>query len=231
VPVGTPFKEGGVNVNVGAPKSWIMPTDAEKMVDPQGKHPPVGTEWGSPEAKGYSVATATNQADIKQSGITTNFTNELNNLLFDPKKGLYANYGPETAENKVQQTVIQNYQKYAQTDPRYKQTDDYIQSNLAPMIRSLGTVGNLSDADLKRAEGLLPVVTGINIDTPTIARGKMELFNKVIAAANQVNPVTGKINGITPEILNGSIGEPKPQGWTDKDESDYQEMLKAGGHK
>jgi hypothetical protein len=229
VQVGEPFKEGaGVNVNMGAPKSWIMPTDAEKMVDKQGRHPPVGTEWGSPEARGYDVSTTQNQTDIKQQKIAGNLVGELNSMLFDKSKGLYKDYGPNTEENKVKQTVVSNVQKFTQTDPRYKNADDYINSNLAPAIKALGTAGSLSDSDVVRAQGLLPVITGVNIDTPQVAKEKLSKLTRLVNAASSS---TGQQLPSTEvdKIISGGTKAAMPEGWNDDLEQKYQQMLKSRG--
>jgi hypothetical protein len=235
IPVGEPYKPGtGVSVNMGAPKSWIMPADAEKMVNTQGAHPPVGTEWGSPEAKGYSVATTQNQTDIKQKEIASNLGGELRTMLFHPKTGLYKDYGPNTDENKVLQTIKQNYQKYSQTDPRYKNADDYITANLAPAIKSLGTVGALSDSDVVRAQGLLPIITGINIDNPQVAKEKLDKFDRLTSAATTAISKGKRLSTSEVDKIIGhspTTDTPPPEGWNDDLEKQYQDMLKSRGLK
>jgi hypothetical protein len=197
-------KSSAMNINMG--DKWMTAADAEKMSNAQGQHPALPIQWSDPILKDYQVKTTQNQADIKQGAISSNFSSELNDMLFNPENGLYKDYGPETAQNKVTQTVKQNVQKYVQTNPKYQQAADYIDSNLAPTIKSLGTVGSLSEGDLERAKGLLPRVVGINIDTPTVAAKKMKIFDRLVAAANQAN-ANGTPVGITPEMLNGALTE------------------------
>jgi len=70
-------------------------------------------------------------------------------------------------------------ESFTQSNPKIALLDSYIKGTLAPMIRSLGEKGSLSDTDVKRAMALMPTMFPIP-DSKEVAMGKIKQINDIL---------------------------------------------------
>lgn len=179
------MKSGGVNVTVGGDGRGVYLTKEEKVaggLDPNAPYvwtkdgpKPVGTSKESEAQKPVNVAETT--------------VNDIDEMLFGDN-GLMNNY-KEGTEGRVGEVVKANVQRYLQDDPRYAMYDQLAQGSLSNMARALGgEKGALSDSDVARVQTLLPIVTGINPDTPKVASQKIRRLKNLVKLARQKGGLT-----------------------------------------
>lgn len=180
------MKSGGTNINLNTgSQRGIYLTKDEKLeggLDPNAPYvwtkdgpKPVGASKESEMQKPVNVAETT--------------VNDIDEMLFG-ESGIMHDYKPGT-EGRLSEVVKANAQKYLQNDPRYAMYDQLTQGSLSNVARALGgEKGALSDSDVARVQTLLPVVTGINPDTPEVAKQKIRRLKNLVKLARQKGGLT-----------------------------------------
>ena len=119
---------------------------------------------------------------------SSNIAAELEGMLFG-EKGIYAGVGNSVGDRLVA-GIKANVQQFAQTDPRYRNYEQFALGALSPLVKSLGEVGALAEGDVERAKALVPVTTGLNPDSPAVAREKIAKLRRLaqIAESGKATP-------------------------------------------
>lgn len=151
--------------------------------------------------------TTQEQKDKTQEQKSKAIVGEMESMLFG-ENGIYKGLEGDDIADRVKFMATSNLQQLAQTDPRFKNYVDYTQGTLAPLAKSLGQAGSLSDTDLALVQGLIPKITGINPDSPEVAIEKLDKLNRLISAGQEKGKITtemlDKVLGRKPSV-NGDI--------------------------
>ena len=179
------FRPGGIQIMQKAPAAVEKPikeTSLPLWVHPQTlESPSVGTSQQQAEQQGYRrVSTeAKNRIDAAK-GMKEVLVKlgELMKQVFPEKGGL---------RERMTGAPSRMLGARTQYDPNAAQLESFINGTVAPIIRSFGEKGNLSETDVKRAINLMPKIT----DSADVAWGK---FNNLIELINniQASAVGGK---------------------------------------
>jgi len=209
VPVGSPYEaSAAVNIDMGVKSA--KPTDLQKLVNDKGQWPahlvglPTGTAFAQAQKEGYNPVTTAGEKMQASEKLSGGIISELKALTVG-EGGIYEDYGapewtaqlPESLQgvaDKVWQTGKGNFEYLAQNDPRFKAYADFAKGTASPIVKLLGEVGTLAEGDIQRALGLLPEVTGFNIDTPEVAATKIFRLEQLLTSAED--------GTLTPEDLN-----------------------------
>lgn len=153
-----PIKETGLPL-------WVHPETLESP--PTGMSPDEAAKQGyrrvSTEAKNRIDAAKGMKEVLVKLG-------ELMRDVFPPKGGL---------EERMRGAPSRLFGARTQYDPSAAQLESFINGTVAPIIRSFGEKGNLSETDVKRAINLMPKIT----DSADVAWGK---FNNLIELINNI---------------------------------------------
>lgn len=211
-----------VNVNTGNDGQGVYLTKDQKVqggLDPNapyvwgsdGTPKPVGLSKQSEEQKPINVAEAT--------------LNDLESMLFGDQ-GIYNDYA-EGTKGRFQEVTKANIEKFLQSDPRYAMYDQTVTASLSSLARSIGgEKGALAEGDVERVKSLLPVLTGINPDTPQVASQKVKRLRNLVALARKKGGLTseeikryttGFGGKVTPRVNTSELGVPesiaRPDQW------------------
>lgn len=168
-----------VNVSVGG-KDFVSPEEANilrykddnRPVDPF-------TDKASISGKVYSL-TKDQVERSENAKRALPMIDKMENMLFDQSKGIMSKRD-NTISGKVNDTISGNVNVYTQDNPHVKEYIDYRDLIAVPFAKTLGTTGgDLSNRDMERIESVIPNVTGINIDTPEVARLKLNNLRKIM---------------------------------------------------
>lgn len=130
------------------------------------------------------VATSKQSEEQKPINVAETTVNDLEDMLFGDQ-GLYKDYAKGTG-GRISETIKANVQNYLQNDPRFAIYDNTTTASLSQLARSIGgEKGALAEGDVQRVKSLLPVVTGINPDTPQVAKQKLKRLQNLINLARQ----------------------------------------------
>ena len=110
-----------------------------------------------------------------------------NDMLFGDG-GIYADdeFGVDTGvPGLLKRTIKGNYERWAKDDPRFAQYEDLSGGMIANIARGIGgEKGPLSDSDMLRVKGLLPSLSGVNVDTKATAQKKMKILQQLTDVKN-----------------------------------------------
>lgn len=160
--------------------------------------PPLGVTPKQAEAQGYrrlSTQATANIDAIKSIDPILQRVKELATKVFGPSdmSGKKSAIGQRTIG-----AGLRTIGAYTQLDPDAAELMSVINGTLAPTVRGLGEKGNLSDTDIKRAQGLFPSMT----DTPDVAWRKL---NGLIGVFGEIQK--RQITGLPSPSL--SVGKPQ----------------------
>lgn len=196
IPGAYPLKRNsGTTVNVGGQSGTIKPADALKMfrhpdASPGPLHPPIGADYGDSTIRdNYSYDAPSTDKLVTEAMKSSAIVNNLEEALGK----VYDNRGnsmDDSAYDRLKFTLDTNLERFIQTNPDIKSYVDFAEGTLAPLVRSLGTVGNLSDTDLALAEGLVPQITGIFPDTEEVAAEKIRKLRSLITSGMREGQIT-----------------------------------------
>lgn len=124
---------------------------------------------------------------------------EMSGMLFGDD-GIYSDV-EDSLQGRVGAALTAKVQNLVQTDPRYRNYINYAEGTLAPLAKSLGQAGSLSDTDLKLVKGLIPNIHEGIPDSPAVAKEKVEKINRLIRAGLDSG------SGITPAIMDEVLGK------------------------
>ena len=125
---------------------------------------------------------AAGQKDLANKVKASNIADELEGMLFSDK-GIYYNIDDSVGDRLVA-GIKSNFQQYAQTDPRYRNYEQFSIGALSPLVKSLDEVGALAEGDVERARALVPVITGLNPDSAPVAREKIAKLRRLAQIAD-----------------------------------------------
>lgn len=153
-------------------------------------------EYGIPKGTGTWVWTQSGPKPMdttirKQVGDTNKaaqIVSEMDDMLFGDS-GIMHDFDDSSFIGKLKSMGEAEYQKYMQSDPRYKSYNDYVKGVGTQLVRALGEVGATSDVDVARLEMLIPQI-GIGGETPAIAQEKLNKLSRLITAATQRGELT-----------------------------------------
>lgn len=209
VPLGPAWETGGgVNVNLPKNDQYAPVNVLDNLVDKDGNKVklPYGTTNRQIEAKGlfYQKETTADKKDVKSAIKAGGIASEMEGMLFG-EGGIYEGVGDSIAD-RAKFAAISNLQQFTQTDPKYRMYAQYAEGTLSPLVKSLGEVGALAEGDVQRASALTPTITGLNPDSPKVAREKLKKLNRLI----ELGQKAGKIDKA---ILDSVLG-PRKEGET-----------------
>ena len=187
-------------MNVGS-NMYVSPEEASKMRYKDGRRVDPFTPKADLVGKVRAIS-ATELKDMSGAKKSVAIVDEMDNMLFG-SFGIFKDFknGEDMSwDERLQHTWTSNVQQIAQTDPRYKQFVAYAEGTLAPFAKSLGQAGSLSDTDLELVENLVPKLTGLNPDTPSVAKEKLMKMRRLISAGLE------DVGKITTETLYSVIG-------------------------
>ena len=179
------FRPGGIQAIPTAPGTMEMPiktTELPLWVHPQSlESPPPGMSPAAAEKAGFrKVSTeAKNRIDAAKGMMeVVAKLGELMKQVFPPSGGL---------RERMTGAPSRLFGAQTQYDPIAAQLQSFINGTVAPLIRSFGEKGNLSETDVKRAINLMPKIT----DSADVAWGK---FNNIVELMNNIqkSAVAGK---------------------------------------
>ena len=155
--------------------------------------PPIGTTPKQAQEQGY-VRVTTGQLDAVQSfGQVENILAQIDGLMgkvFPDKK--------EGAMGRVVGGTMRVAGAISQADPDAATLMGLINGTLAPIIRSMGEKGNLSDTDIKRAANLFPKLS----DSGTVAWQRLEQLKTLIREGKEK-----KLGGVMEKVTQRKSGE------------------------
>ena len=192
-------KAGATNISMGG-KEFVSPSEANNLRYLDGSEVLPFTPKSEIAGKVKAVS-AQGAKDLTQAQKSQTIVDEMDVMLFGDN-GIYKDYESDSFADKAKFTIKSNVQQYAQTDPRYKNYTNYAQGTLAPLAKSLGQAGSLSDTDLQLVMGLIPVISGANPDSPEVAREKINKLNRIIKSGTDQGE-------ITKDMIYEVVGKPK----------------------
>lgn len=181
------LKQGtNITLNTGAQRGQYL-TEQEKAqggLDPNA--PYVWTQDGPKPVQVSKVSEAQKPLNVAETTV-----NDLDTMLFGDQ-GLLKDYGTGTG-GRVKEVIKANVERFSQNDPRYAIYDQTVQSSLSSLARSIGgEKGALAEGDIQRVQTLLPVLTGINPDTPQVARQKIRRLKNLVKLARSKGGLDSK---------------------------------------
>lgn len=177
------------------PVKYLTPADANRLVYLDGRPVPPYTPLSELRGNVRSV-TPQDQKDFKQKQKSLHLVGKLRGMLFgdDDNDAIFGDES-STAKGRVSDMVTANVERVVQSDPKYRNYSHYSKGTIAPLAKSLGQVGSLSDRDLDLISNLVPSITGLFPDSPEVAKKKLDLLDGLINAGMQSG------QGITKKIL------------------------------
>lgn len=158
----------------------VSPTDAAKLRYKDGSKVAPYTPISELRGKVQGFEGDNEEAVISESVYTI-----ANDALFG-ENGIYNEYGDSLADL-AKLTVKGNIQQFIQTDPRFKNYNDFKESTAVMLAKSFGESGALSNQDVARAMSLTPSLTGL-VDSKPVARRKMAILNELVMAHQGGDP-------------------------------------------
>lgn len=99
-------------------------------------------------------------------------------MVFNPETGMFVDYDRQSRPMHIIEGNIKSV--WPVGDPRVKSFEDFVSGSLSPAIKALGEAGNLSAADVERAQGMYPTFIGLIPDTPETAAIKMNALENLM---------------------------------------------------
>lgn len=175
-----------VNVSTGDARGVYL-TPEEKMQG--GLDPAAPYVWTKDGPK--PVQTSKESEEQKPINVAEKTVNDLSDMLFG-EQGIYKDYQPGTG-GRAKEVIKANVESLLQNDPRYAIYDQTVTASLSPLARSIGgEKGALAEGDVQRVKSLLPITTGINPDTPQVAKQKLQRLESLIKLARQKGGLTSE---------------------------------------
>lgn len=175
-----------VNVSTGQARGQYL-TPEEKVAG--GLDPNAPYVWTSDGPK--PVAKSKESEEQKPINVAETTVNDLSEMLFGDQ-GLLKDYAEGTG-GRAREVIKANVEKFTQNDPRYAIYDQTVIASLSSLARSIGgEKGALAEGDVERVKSLLPVITGINPDTPQVARQKLRRLENMVKLARQKGGLTSE---------------------------------------
>jgi hypothetical protein len=106
----------------------------------------------------------------------------LDGMLFkgtDSGQGIYQQMNLSDPTNFVERAkgmITGITEPYIQSNPNFKVFQNYVDTTLIPLLRSYGDTGTISNQDVKKARGMMPIISGVNQDTEQSAKDKMKML-------------------------------------------------------
>ena len=179
-----------VNVNARDREAPIKVTDLKSLTNTQGQHPPFGTLPSQIPGSDYRVTTSSDQKEAQKMDRAGKIVDQLDTMVNDIWVGDDTN--TESMFERAKNIGQGNVQQLLQTDPKYKNYQDFSIGTVSQLVKSLGEVGALAEGDVERALALIPKVTGIS-DSREVAVTKMNMLKELI------NPAIGQVSGKAPD--------------------------------
>lgn len=174
-----------VNVSTGGRGSYLTPE--EKLAG--GLDPKAAYVWTNDGPK--PVQQSTESAEQKQINVAQTTVSDLSDMLFGDD-GIYKDYQQGT-KGRIQEVTKANVQSVLQNDPRYAIYSNTVDASLSSLARSIGgEKGALAEGDIARVRSLLPIVTGLNPDTPEVAKQKLKRLENLVELARQKGGLTSE---------------------------------------
>jgi hypothetical protein len=139
-----------------------------------------GTPWSELLGK-VEAFDSQEKKDAAGQQKATSILGEIDSMLFSDK-GIYSDFGTGNGgvKGKLQDLWKANSEYFLQNDTRFKNYTDYVQGTIAPLVKSLGTVGNLSETDILFAQSLIPSLFGHKIDSADVSKEKLRKLKNLI---------------------------------------------------
>jgi hypothetical protein len=167
-----PAQGGGPGIQTApAPRDLPIPDDAAKNYrGPNGEVMPAGMTPKQAQAAGYRQMTTEEMTALSSRKGALSVLGTLKDLT---TKVFLAN----NAVERFTKTPETNWGIYTQSNEDMVAYEAFRQGTLAPLIRSFGEKGNLSDTDIARAQSLIPKLLPVP-DTASVAQKKIEQLEK-----------------------------------------------------
>ena len=157
--------------------------DLQKLRLPDGSVPPIGMTAAEAREAGATLTT-TDEAKAGAKALNgISIIDEIESLALGKggesrKSGIFVGRKPGVL-NSLKAQGQGMVQQVSQDDPRYAEYDSLVNGALAPLVKSLGDSGAITDSDASRVGRLIPQVG----DTEEVARRKLKSIRRILAPA------------------------------------------------
>lgn len=170
-------------------------------------------EWGLSPGSVYvhtdtgpkPVSDAASDESTSQNNSLNLVTSNMNDMLFG-EGGIYSD--DEFAQDSgipglLKRTIKGNYERWAKDDSRFAEYEDLAGGMISNIARTIGgEKGPLSDGDMLRVKGLIPSLSGVNVDTEKTAAKKMKILEQLM----QVRAEKGVVDKASLDAIMASSG-------------------------
>lgn len=171
---------GGQKLKPPREDMLIPADDISKYRDAEGKPARLGMTFGQAQKEGFQPVSSGVETQI----ISQASANEILNTLEKSGKKIWSKGGAIGRALKAPY-ILGN--RIAQYDPELSAYESFAQGTMAPLVRSLGEKGNLSDTDIKRAQKLIPLAS----DTEEVATKKIKQLKDWIGNVREKTGIQG----------------------------------------